>query len=76
MAQILVVTDAPEGAGETIHSEHVEAVHLESDHSGAQLLERVRWALRDAQVAERRARLRLVSRRRGGQSRAGASGVA
>jgi hypothetical protein len=63
MAEILVLTDAPEGGGEMIFSEHVELIHLESGHSGRQLLERVSWAVRDAQRAERRARLRPVPRR-------------
>lgn len=66
MAQILILTDAPEGDGKMVFSEHLEAVHIESGHAGAQLLERVRWAVRDAQVAERRARLQIVSRHRGG----------
>ena len=34
-----------------IYSESVGSVHLEG-HAGAQLVERLRWAVRDAQVAE------------------------
>ena len=57
MAQILVLTDPSEADGELIYSESVGSVHLEG-HAGTQLVERLRWAVRDAQVAERRAMLR------------------
>ena len=57
MAQILVLTDPSEADGELIYSESVGSVHLEG-HAGAQLVERLRWAVRDAQVAEHRAMLR------------------
>lgn len=52
MPQILVVTEATDADGEVVYSENVGAVHLEG-HAGAQLVERLRWAVRDAQVAER-----------------------
>ncbi|MFT3864115.1 MAG: hypothetical protein QM729_07580 [Solirubrobacterales bacterium] len=56
MPQIMVVTEAAEGEveAEVVYSENVGAVHLEG-HAGAQLVERLRWAVRDAQVAEHRA---------------------
>jgi hypothetical protein len=54
MAQILVVTEPSEAEGEVVYSESVGSVHLEG-HAGAQLVERLRWAVRDAQVAEHRA---------------------
>jgi len=57
MAQILVVTDPSETDGEVVYSERVGSVHLEG-HAGVQLVERLRWAVRDAQVAERRALIR------------------
>ena len=60
MAQILVLTDSSEADGELIYSESVGSVHLEG-HAGAQLVERLRWAVRDAQVAERRAMLRATA---------------
>jgi len=60
MAQILVVTDPSETDGEVVYSEIVGAVHLEG-HAGAQLVERLRWAVRDAQVAEHRALLRAAA---------------
>ncbi|MFN8215552.1 MAG: hypothetical protein U0R71_03045 [Solirubrobacterales bacterium] len=64
MAQILVLTDAPGHAAEMILSEHLDPVHLESAHSAGQLIERVTWAVRDAERAERRARVRAVPRPR------------
>jgi hypothetical protein len=54
MPRILVLTEATDADGEVVYSENVGAVHLEG-HAGAQLVERLRWAVRDAQVAERRA---------------------
>jgi hypothetical protein len=60
MAQILVLTDSSEADGEVIYSESVGSVHLEG-HAGAQLVERLRWAVRDAQVAEHRALLRAAA---------------
>lgn len=55
MAQILVLTDAPGVTAEMVLSEHLDPAHLESRHSGDQLLERLAWAVRDAQRAERTA---------------------
>jgi len=60
MAQILVVTDPSETDGEVVYSEIVGSVHLEG-HAGAQLVERLRWAVNDAQVAEHRALLRAAA---------------
>jgi hypothetical protein len=57
MAQILVLTETTAADGEVVYSENVVSVHLEG-HAGAQLVERLRWAVRDAQVAEHRAMLR------------------
>jgi hypothetical protein len=59
MAQILVITDTAKVDGEVVYRESVGAVHLEG-HAGAQLVERLRWAVRDAQVAEHRAMLKAV----------------
>jgi len=60
MAQILVVTDPSEAKGEVVYSESVGSIHLEG-HAGDQLVERLRWAVRDAQVAEHRALLRAAA---------------
>jgi hypothetical protein len=61
MAQILVLTEPSDADAEVIYSESVGSVHLEG-HAGAQLVERLRWAVGDAQVAEHRARLRAATR--------------
>jgi hypothetical protein len=57
MAQILVLTDSSQTDGELVYSENVGSVHLEG-YAGDQLVERLRWAVRDAQVAEHRAMLK------------------
>lgn len=61
MAQILVLSESSEADGEVVYSESVGPVHLEG-RAGAQLVERLQWAVRDAQVAEHRAMLRRPSR--------------
>ena len=60
MPQILVVTDVPEKSeSAVVYRERVVLSDLESDHFSAQLVERVGWAVLDAdeiQVAEERRR--------------------
>jgi hypothetical protein len=66
MPQILVVTDSQaEDTSEVIYRERISATDLESDHFSGQLVERVGWAVRDANEAERQdhRRLRVVSPR-------------
>ncbi len=54
MAQILVVTDRPDEAGSTVvYRERIESADLESDHFSGQLVERVGWAVQDADRIER-----------------------
>jgi hypothetical protein len=49
MPQIVVMTDVPEKAGsEVVYRERVAPSDLESQHFSAQLVERVGWAVRDA----------------------------
>jgi hypothetical protein len=60
MAQILVLSEPSEADGEVIYSESVGSIHLEG-HAGVQLVERLRWAVRDAQVAEHRAMLKAAT---------------
>lgn len=43
------VTDAP-----VLLDEHVHSVHLSDDHAAAQLIERLAWAINDAEDAEQR----------------------
>ncbi len=51
---IMVISHQPEsGEAAVVWSERVGAELLESPHFGAQLLERVKWALEDAEKGER-----------------------
>ena len=60
MPQILVVTDDPERSeSAVVYRERIVLSDLESDHFSAQLVERVGWAVLDAdeiEVAEERRR--------------------
>jgi E3 ubiquitin-protein ligase DOA10 len=78
MPQILIVTDSPKSDGEVVYRERIASSDLESDHFSGQLVERVGWAVSDADALEQRAamRPRLVVdqafRRRSRDERAGA----
>lgn len=52
MPQILVLADAPQGNGEVVYRERVARSCLQSEHFSHQLLERVGWAVEDADVRE------------------------
>ena len=53
MPQILVVTDPPEEAASTVvYRERVALTDLESEHFSGQLVERVGWAVLDADELE------------------------
>jgi hypothetical protein len=60
MARIIVTTDpidrrhAPELAEQVpvLLDEHVDSVHLCDDHASAQLIERLAWAVTDAEDAQ------------------------
>lgn len=53
MPQILVVTDPPEkDAGTVVYRERISTSDLESDHFSGQLVERVGWAVVDADQIE------------------------
>jgi hypothetical protein len=54
MAKIIVTSDqgAPADA-RVLLEESVQPVHLSSDHAARQLIERLAWALRDAEELER-----------------------
>lgn len=54
MARIIVTTDPSElREASVVLDERVYPVHLASDHAAAQLIERLRWAVADAEGAER-----------------------
>lgn len=52
MPQILVVTDAAEDASTVVYRERIATSDLESDHFSGQLVERVGWAVLDADELE------------------------
>jgi hypothetical protein len=54
MPQILIVTDSPRNDGEVVYRERVLSTDLESGHFSDQLIERVGWAVKDADVIEKR----------------------
>ena len=55
MPQILVVTDSQtEVAGDVVYRERISSSDLESAHFSGQLVERVGWAVRDANELEHR----------------------
>jgi hypothetical protein len=55
MPQILVVADVENDVpGEVVYRERISPSDLQSDHFSGQLVERVGWAVRDADEAEHR----------------------
>jgi hypothetical protein len=53
MPQILVVADPPQDAASTVvYRERISTTDLESDHFSGQLVERVSWAVLDADQLE------------------------
>jgi len=54
MPQILVLTDSPQRDEEIVYRERVPSSSLESEHYAGQLLERVGWAVKDADDLEHR----------------------
>ena len=49
MPRLIVLSDSNgEGDGEVTLEEYVLPAHVETEHSAAQLIERVSWAIRDA----------------------------
>ena len=54
MARIIVTTDRTERSdAPVLLEERVYPVHLASDHAAAQLVERLAWAISDAESTER-----------------------
>jgi hypothetical protein len=53
MARIIVTTDPiTNQAASVLLEESVYAIHLDNDHSAAQLIERLGWAIADAERTE------------------------
>jgi hypothetical protein len=58
MARIIVTTEQSERPdAPVLLDEHVRSEHLSDDHSAAQLIERLGWAVADAENAERAERV-------------------
>jgi hypothetical protein len=54
MARIIVTTDPTTNqAASVLLDESVYSLHLDNDHNTAQLIERVGWAIADAENAQR-----------------------
>jgi hypothetical protein len=54
MARIIVTTDRAERRdAPVLLEERIYPVHLASDHAAAQLIERLAWAISDAESTER-----------------------
>ncbi len=56
MPQILVVTDVQDTASSVVYRERILPSDLESDHFSGQLVERVGWAVQDADEIEHKGR--------------------
>ena len=54
MPRIIVTTDPHRcaGAPPILLDEDVRSVHLSTDHAAAQLVERLTWAIHDAEITE------------------------
>jgi hypothetical protein len=54
MARITVTTDATnQHASPVLLEESVYSIHLDNDHTAAQLIERIGWAMTDAEDTQR-----------------------
>ena len=57
MARIIVTTDpTPDRAAPVLMDESVYSIHLDNEHNSAQLVERLGWAISDAEDTQRRER--------------------
>jgi hypothetical protein len=64
MAKIIVTSDqSGQSSTPVFLEESVYPVHLSSEHAARQLIERLSWALNDAEAAERREVARVAGRR-------------
>jgi hypothetical protein len=54
MARIIVTTDpTTQHASPVLLDESVYSIHLDNDHTAAQLIERISWAITDAEHTQR-----------------------
>ena len=53
MPRVIVTTNLPpSGDPDVLLDEQISTVHLSSDHAAGQLIERLSWAIRDAEQSE------------------------
>jgi hypothetical protein len=53
MPRVIITTNLPpSGDPDVLLDEHISTVHLSSDHAAGQLIERLSWAIRDAERSE------------------------
>ena len=53
MPRVLVITDqAKQGDAAVLLDEQVHSIHLDSEHSADQFIQRLGWAISDAEEAE------------------------
>jgi hypothetical protein len=55
--RIIVTTDPVDSDAPVTLNESVAAIHVSDEHSSSQLLERLAWAVEDAERAEEQARV-------------------
>ena len=76
MPRIIVTTEpSAREQADVLLDEEVHSVHLSTDHAAAQLVQRLAWAIGDAEAAEH-TRPRLSAARRPGTLAAGPPGAA
>ena len=64
MPRVMVTTNqAEQGQATVLLDEQVQSVHLSTEHSAMQFIERLGWAISDAEDAERVQSLRPAPRR-------------
>lgn len=62
MPRVIVVPDAGPRTHHKFLDEQVSGLHLDDDHSALQLIERLAWAIHDAEEAEQRFSASLTPR--------------
>jgi hypothetical protein len=76
MPRIIVTTDLSQLPDDTpvLLDEHVQSVHLSTDHAATQFIERLAWAISDAEDAEPEPLERRVRPAQGAGRRRGPAG--
>lgn len=54
MPRVMVISDEQGSASSVLLDEQVSSIHLDSEHSAWQFIERLGWAISDAEDAEQR----------------------